>query len=552
MFNNLSLTYKSLLSFALIAAIGIGVGTISYRVSGMATDVVEQAAVLDKKLKQVEHVETDVIMQSMALKTFLLTGDLTWRDKVVAEAEKIEGKFSALASIDGTNKAKQLWSEWYADFASQQIALMRDPMTVDLARAMEVAGRNNAKLTQVINEIGNVTLNITEQLGVMTDQQNSEMNTLQNSALLGAVLMFVATVLLALFNQFTVSRPLKRMVDVTQALSGGDASVEIAQSSRKDEIGRMYQALAVFRDNIARTRTLEANSEKQREVAEVEKKAEMEKLAQSFERSVGSIVQTLVASCTELDGTFQRLEGIASETVLRSEEVTNTTQEVNANVQAVASATEELSASINQISSQVASSATLSGEAAEEGQKASQSVETLRGVLQEIGSVTRLINDIAEQTNLLALNATIEAARAGEAGRGFAVVAAEVKELANQTSKATEQIEDQVANMQAAANSSIQATQMVTDKVRIISEQVAEMAQAADQQNYATSEIASNVTGAARSTNDVSGAMGTMSSSARQTGEMSSSMKSMITNMNDQSRKLQHEVDAFLKSVLAA
>ncbi|PLW75023.1 methyl-accepting chemotaxis protein [Cohaesibacter celericrescens] len=552
MLNNLSLTYKSLISFALLAIIGIGVGIVGFNQSGKASQAILESSKIEHHIVELMDLDTGINGQALALKTFLLTGDLKWRDQVQKAETKIAQEFDALASLDGVSALKQEWQDWYSQYAQRQITLMRDPMSVDMARAIEVAGQNNLKLDGINASMKALIGEMNVLSGQLTQQQNEKMDLVRSSAFIGVILLVIATVLLGVFNQFMVSKPLSRMVDVTQRLSEGSVDIEINSNGRRDEIGHMYEALAVFRDNLIRTKELEAGTEEQRLRNQAEKQAEMQKLADGFEKTVGTIVAMLVESCNELEVNFDDLTGIATDTVAQSETVSSSAEVVNGNVQAVASATEELSASISHISNQVASSATLSGEASSEGERASESVETLQNVLEEIGSVTRLINDIAEQTNLLALNATIEAARAGEAGRGFAVVAAEVKELASQTSKATEQIETQVVNMQSAAKSSISATQSVTQKVRVISEQVAEMAVAADQQNAATSEIASNVTGAAVSTQGVTEAMVTMSASARKTGDMSSAMQSMITNMNQQSHSLQSEVDAFLKRVLVA
>lgn len=551
MLNNFSLTFKSLLFFGLLTMVGMAVGLVSYFKSDAAREAVAERAVMESQVSSMEGLKLDIQNQAIALKSFLLTGDLNWSDTVKKDHSEISKHFDQMATKIQIDGVKKEWLNWYDSFAGKQLKMMRDPMTVELARAIEVSGQSNEQLKAVMANIDQQIAQLQSQMDQLTAEQNTELNSVTSAALIGLVLMIAAAIGLAFLNNQIVSRPLKKMVNVTGALADGDLSVDIA-SNRGDEIGKMYQALSVFQVNLKRSKELELDAEEQRKQAEVTRKEEMRRLADEFDNVVGSIVSKQAELCAQMEQNSSHLADKAGQTVERSVAVSASTQQANANVQAVASATEELSASIQEISGQVTSAARLASEANHEVELTSQSVADLQRVLQEVGSVTRLINDIAEQTNLLALNATIEAARAGEAGKGFAVVASEVKELASQTAKATEEIDRQLTNMENAANSSINATETVANKVLEITEQTTAMAAATDQQSAATSEIAQNVNEAATGTNHVSQDIETVSGIAQETGDLATSVQNMIADMNTQTRELQSKADKFIKHVLAA
>ena len=551
MLNNFSLTFKSLLFFGLLTMVGMAVGLVSYFKSDAAREAVAERAVMESQVSSMEGLKLDIQNQAIALKSFLLTGDLDWSDTVKKDHSEISKHFDQMATKIQIDGVKKEWLNWYNSFAGKQLKMMRDPMTVELARAIEVSGQSNEQLKAVMANIDQQIAQLRSQMDQLTAEQNAELNSVTSAALIGLVLMIAAAIGLAFLNNQIVSRPLKKMVNVTGALADGDLSVDIA-SNRGDEIGKMYQALSVFQVNLKRSKELELDAEEQRKQAEVTRKEEMRRLADEFDNVVGSIVSKQAELCAQMEQNSSHLADKAGQTVERSVAVSASTQQANANVQAVASATEELSASIQEISGQVTSAARLASEANHEVELTSQSVADLQRVLQEVGSVTRLINDIAEQTNLLALNATIEAARAGEAGKGFAVVASEVKELASQTAKATEEIDRQLTNMENAANSSINATETVANKVLEITEQTTAMAAATDQQSAATSEIAQNVNEAATGTNHVSQDIETVSGIAQETGDLATSVQNMIADMNTQTRELQSKADKFIKHVLAA
>ncbi len=253
-----------------------------------------------------------------------------------------------------------------------------------------------------------------------------------------------------------VSTPVKAMTGAMSRLAAHDLSVAVMGLERRDEIGAMAKAVQVFKDSMAKADEL-AEAQKAEQAAKEQRARKMSTLTAAFDVDVGAVVQAVSHQANQVQSSAQMLTSTAEEATRQSSAVASASEEASANVQTVASATEELSSSIGEISRQVAQSSRVAANAVAEAEKANQMVQGLADASQKIGAVVALITDIANQTNLLALNATIEAARAGEAGKGFAVVAAEVKNLANQTAKATEEISSQISGVQGATADAVQA-----------------------------------------------------------------------------------------------
>ncbi|UWU94727.1 methyl-accepting chemotaxis protein [Bradyrhizobium sp. CB1015] len=356
-----------------------------------------------------------------------------------------------------------------------------------------------------------------------------------------------------LMSFLTIARPIRALTVAMDKLAGGDFSVVLPGLGRKDEVGGVAAAVEKFKIVSEQKAREEAEAKiRQDQLAAAQRKAEMHKLADSFEAAIGEIVDTVSSAATELEASASTLTATAA----RGQEVTTmvaaASEEASTNVQSVASATEELSSSITEISRQVQESARLAGDAVNQARTTTDRVGELSAAAARIGDVVELINTIAGQTNLLALNATIEAARASEAGRGFAVVASEVKALAEQTAKATGEIGQQIASIQTATEHSVGAIRDISHTIEKLSEISSTIAAAVEEQGAATQEISRNVQQAATGTHQVSANITDVQRGAGETGSASTQVLAAAQSLSGDSNRLKFEVGKFLDTVRAA
>jgi methyl-accepting chemotaxis protein len=377
----------------------------------------------------------------------------------------------------------------------------------------------------------------------------------QQASSLTMMVTVAAAVMLALAVAFGLSRliatPITLLTGAMRRLASGDTDVAIDSGERADEIGGMLKAVRVFRDNaIERLRLTEASAAEQS--ARAARQERIDHLIRGFRVEIEALVAAVGGNADQMEATARALAAIADEASGRAATAASASEVASTGVQTVAAAAEELAASIGEISRQAETATRVVDKATANAKSTDATISGLARAADRIGDVVALIKAIAEQTNLLALNATIEAARAGEAGRGFAVVASEVKQLASQTSKATEEIASQISAIQAATGEAVGAIRAITEIMVEVDRTTGAIATAVVEQGRATDEISSNAHRAAGGTEAVVGETGQLTRAVGETSQSAAQVLAVANDVNAQAARLRQAVDRFLGEVMAA
>ncbi len=465
------------------------------------------------------------------------------------------------------------------DLSDEAVDEADDPsdVTVDF-------GRTPAQWMDVANSAVEPVMMMSSYANNLSTELNNEAVSAASAAMAVSLILIVVVLGVGGLSVWVVlSRvvaPVNALSDTMIVLAGGNLEVDIPNITREDEVGDMARSVQIFKENAIERREMEARQreqeEEQREREEqeaerkrteeetqrkreadraeqdrAERRAAMLELADQFEANVMAVVESVSASAQEMENAASGMASTADDTSQKSNVVANAAQQASSNAQMVASAAEELSASVREITGQTNQSSAAARDAVTRTDNASKDIVELVDAAQKIGDVVKLINDIAEQTNLLALNATIEAARAGEAGKGFAVVASEVKSLANQTARATQEITEQVNSMQQATNTAVSAMDEIKGIIGDIESTSVSIASAVEEQDASTQEIARNVSEVSAGTEEVTSNIHAVNQGATSTGSAATEVLSSAQILTQQSDDLRSQVENFLKTIRA-
>ncbi len=381
------------------------------------------------------------------------------------------------------------------------------------------------------------------------DIQLARGEAISRNVILSATVVGIVLTLITFMTAKQITGPVKRMTNAMTEIAGGNTDIAIPGLARKNEIGAMAKAVEIFRQDILDKERLETEQAESQNRAAKEKNEMMNQTAESFQASVGSVVEAVSSASTKLQSSAQSMTTTAMNASEQSTKGASAAKDASANVDFVSSAAANLTTSINEIERQVSQSSAIAKEASVAVDDTNEKVRGLAAAAEKIGEVVQLITDVAEQTNLLALNATIEAARAGDAGKGFAVVASEVKNLANQTARATDQISQQIDTIQSATRESVGAIDGIGTIVTQINEIASAIATSVKEQGSATQEIARNTEAAAQGTLLVTQNINLVTSAAGETGETAAQVLDAASELARQADKMRTEVDQFVERI---
>ncbi|HEX2653482.1 MAG TPA: HAMP domain-containing methyl-accepting chemotaxis protein [Xanthobacteraceae bacterium] len=563
-FNNLPIAIKVFLAPGLSIAALLFIGLIAISALNMQISAVEELdgkvyEPLGRSLKIRDHAtlihsRLFALMSSAANET-----DTKKRDadaaRLQAEVESYSKELDTFVkaavadpAIGKLKTAAAANSKQYLDSAQQAIETGK----LDPSYGVMMMGDANNRFTELRSKLDELTTSLDSARNRHLAEQIKEMAAAKQR-LIWIVTGFILTSFMAAFwIGRGIAKPTSRITVAMTGIAAGDLSIEVPDRNRTDEIGQVSAAVEIFKTNAIAKQKLEQEQQASEQQRKTERQQQVETFVSAFEGGVGGIIAAVVNATDGMRGTAENMSSYVGETTDKAASMASSARDAGQSVQSVATATEELSSSIQEISSQITQSKVAAKDAVEEAARASGTVKALTEAATHIGDVISLIQGVASQTNLLALNATIEAARAGEAGRGFAVVAQEVKNLAAQTSRATDEIKGQVQAIQATTGEVVGSIERISTAIEALTSMSGAVAEAITQQEAVTTEIARNASRAASGTNELSGAITVVEKASTKAGTSANDVLASSNQVSQEVARLQQEVRGFLAHVRSA
>lgn len=560
MLKNVSLQKKLILAMGALIFINVMVGIFVFYNIGQLKSSVDRIGQVQEAHGTLLTFTNNLTDAHSNLLEFFNSGNLTQRQEYqTLWDEIIQSKAELLKTV--TNIDSQLQAsmdrlyntieKWDHDIVAKQLVYMQSPMTVDMARLYESSEQNAALWKSITEEVTSIKADFDEEIERNAQHQHKMMQSTRIVFIVGTLLTLVASIMATIFLVNTISKPLSALIAVTSRLIQKDWGVQIDGTDRKDEIGQMANALLLFRDNgLEADRLMEMQQEE--DAKRLERAQRIESLATQFREDSSVTTSALEQATVDMKLASDSMTSIAEETSNLSARVARAAGDTGANVQSVSAATEELTASINEISEQLNRTNLQARSAQDAAQTAVGKMQVLEGSVNSVGNVIQIISDIAEQTNLLALNATIESARAGEAGKGFAVVANEVKTLANETAKATEQVRIQIEDMQRQTDEAVMMIKNISNVIEELTTASSSIAVAMEEQTSATQEISRNVFEAASGTDEVVSNINQVNVATEETGTTAAKVTSVSNELSERSQTLKESIRIFIEAIKAA